>query len=121
MNNRPVLKFLCICLISALNVTAKAQSESNPSALVKTDLMIVDISFGSNAVMNFILVTYPDAHTEMIEIRPSKGKDYEPFLSEDKAVMDIFQRLYRDGWAIESEMYHETIHRAIYILKRPKQ
>ena len=64
-----------------------------------------------------MFILYPDGRTETILIR-LEGKDDERFFSQDKPLLELLQRLYQDGWTIESELYHDPTLRGIYILKR---
>ncbi len=115
MNSRCILKLLCVLALVCLSGWMQAQVDDNQPAAVRTELAMVDIDLGSHS----ILVTYPEGRTEQIQVKDD-GRAAELFLSRDRQMLAVFQRLYNDGWMIESELTHTALGRAIYILKRAR-
>jgi hypothetical protein len=115
MSKRSIIKLLCILGLLVWVGTAQAQVDKNPPGSVNIELAIVDVDL----LNNIILITLPKDLTEKIEIQ-KEGKELDHLLSKDKQMLAVFQRLYDEGWVIESELM-QTHGRVIYIMKREKQ
>lgn len=116
MNTRAILKFHCVLTLACASPWVHAQVVENQPATVRHELAMIAVDLGRHS----IVVTLPEGQAEQIEVK-DEGRAVELFSSYDRQMLAVFQRLYNDGWTIESELTHTAFGRAIYILKRVRK
>jgi len=103
--------FCALLVISMVGGTANAQDRGSSQPHGKTEVALMDVDVG------WVRVVYADGTTESFDLR-NNAKGVEGQFVRMKSLRGVFQRLYDNGWEVESEVFRQDGFIASYVLIR---
>ena len=103
---------LCALLATSLfGCMANAQDGGSSQPHVKTEITLMEVHVQS------VRIVHADGTTESVDLR-NNAKGVEGEFVRMKTLQTVFQRLYADGWEIESEVFFQAGFHVSYVLTR---